>query len=119
MCGLVRPGAGGQFPNGGDGASCAIGHPLFDERLDGIDAVARDEFFDAALANLAGSDLGAIVAIPQVRYADLHPAHANDVRQVLVLTLDPQAGEMQTLLVDGTGVRKIGRWNRCAYVRMV
>src|SRR5260221_493934 len=89
------------------GAPLAIVHPGLDEGLDGVEAVVRHQVLQPALAGPAGADLGAIVAMPDLRDADLLQPHADDVGLILEALLDPHARKMHPLLVDRLGIGQV------------
>jgi hypothetical protein len=116
---LVRPGARRELCDRSLRATRAVGHPILDECVDGLGAVALDEFGQALFADPAGTDLSLVVAMPDLACPDLGECDPNDVRLALVTLLDADAGEMQTLFIDGRRVREVSGRQRRTHVRVM
>ena len=116
---LVGPCAGRKFPDRGLGPARPVGHPVLDEGVDGLGAVALHDLDQALLGNPARAELGLEVAVPDLARADLRERDTDDVRLALVPLLDADAGEVQPLLVDGGRPRKVSGGKRCAHVGVV
>ena len=94
--------------------------PLADERLDRLEPVPLDHLMDPPLADPGRADGRQVVAVPDLRDPDPPFAHPDDVVDVAVVLLDPDAGKDQPpLRVDILDVGDVGRRFGVAAVRLV
>ena len=81
--------------------SLGVVEPLFDELLDRLHPVLGHQLLEPGLADAGRADHGQVVAVPLVWHSDPAPAHADDVRDILVIALHPHRREDQpTFLID-------------------
>ena len=119
MAAGVAPGSGGERADRGSRPARAIVYPGLDEGAHGVCAVLRYQRLELALADPAGAELGAVVAVPDVRRADLLQADAHDIRLVLAPLLNAHAGEVHALLIERRRIGQVGGGLRRAHVGVV
>ena len=91
-------------------ASLGVVEPLLDELLDRLHPVLGHELLESGLADAGRADHRQVVAVPLVGHPNPAPAHADDVRDVLVIALHPHRREDQpALLVDVAREGHVGR----------
>ena len=112
--------AGRQLGNGVGCQPLAVALPFLDEALHGFEPELAAEVLDALLAHAGGGQHGQVVAVPDLGDADALLAHADDVADILIASLDANAGEDEgALLVDVDRLGGVGGGDGVAAVGLV
>ena len=103
-----------------DHSAFAVVEPLADEVPDRRQPVLLAELLEPALRDARRPQARQIVPVPLLGHADPPAAHADDVRNVLVIALNPYAREIErALFVDVARARHVRRREGIAAVRLV
>ena len=109
-----------QAADRGRDPALRVVEPLLVERLERVPADLLCQRPRLTLADSRGADHREVVAVPLLGHADAHHAHADDVVDVLAVSLHLHAGEDQgALLVDVLRLGVVRRRDRVARIGLV